>query len=123
MRLTERELARILGDRKIEPKYGNRRTKDFASKREASRYATLWLRQKAGEISGLKTQVKFMLIPAQRSPETGKVIEREVTYTADFVYTEGGRDVVEDSKGFRTQQYVLRRKMMLFFHGIRVREV
>ena len=89
--------------------------------------------EKAGAISDLRTQVKFVLIPAQREPDTvgvrggvkkGKVIEREVDYIADFVYKNSSGDtVVEDTKGFRTKDYVLKRKMMLFFHGIRIVEI
>lgn len=78
--------------------------------------------EQAGMITDLQEQVKFELLPSQRGPD-GKVAERKVTYTADFCYKQNGELVVEDSKGFRTQQYVLRRKMMLWFHGIAVREV
>ena len=61
--------------------------------------------------------MKYELIPKQEG-------ERAVTYTADFVYLDrDGRQVVEDSKGMRTQQYVIRRKLMLWVHGIRVKEV
>jgi hypothetical protein len=77
----------------------------------------LALLQKVGEISDLQEQVKFELIPKQDG-------ERAVTYTADFVYRDkDGKLVVEDSKGFRTQQYIIRRKLMLFRHGIKVQEV
>ena len=77
-------------------------------------------------------QVKYILIPAQREPDTvgarggihkGKLIERECTYVADFVYKENGQTVVEDTKGFRTKDYLLKRKMLLFFHGIKIKEV
>lgn len=79
--------------------------------------------QRAGLISNLQEQVKYTLIPSQRGSD-GKVIERPVTYTADFVYQDAdGNQIVEDSKGFRTQQYIVRRKLMLWVHGIRVIEV
>jgi len=79
--------------------------------------------QRAGLISDLREQVKYVLIPSQRGPD-GKVIERQVTYTADFVYQDkDGNQIVEDAKGFRTQQYILRRKLLLWVHGIRVVEV
>ncbi len=99
----------------------------FDSKREARRYMDLWLMQRAGEISGLQTQVKYELIPKQVHKDGTK--ERAIEYVADFVYEQGGETVVEDSKGFRDTSsaayrlFVMRRKMMLYFHGISVREV
>lgn len=95
----------------------------FDSKKELNRYLELSMLQKAGEISGLRCQVKYVLLPAQRDAETGKVVERECAYVADFVYQKGTETVVEDTKGFRTKDYILKRKMMLWFHGIRIREV
>lgn len=108
-------------------KYNNKKiTVDgqiFDSKKEASRCEELRLLEKAGEIKDLRTQVKFKLIPAQRDEATGKVIERECSYKADFVYEEDGKTVVEDVKGFRTKEYVVKRKLMLWRYGIRIREV
>ena len=106
---------------------------EFASKREARQYRDLVLLLKSGEISDLRMQVKYLLIPAQREPDTigpkggkkpGKLIEHEVSYVADFVYKDkDGNEIVEDTKGFRTKEYILKRKMMLYFHGIRIHEV
>lgn len=109
-------------------KYNNKKiTVDgqiFDSKKEANRYKELLLLEKAGEIKDLRTQVKFKLIPAQRDEATGKVIERECSYKADFVYyEEDGETVVEDVKGFRTKDYIIKRKLMLYQYGIRIREV
>lgn len=114
-------------------KYGNRKVKRdgmvFDSKREADRWNDLKLLEKAGEISDLKRQVKYVLIPKQYSKKEftkegkPKVAEREVSYIADFVYMEGGEVVVEDSKGFRTDDYIIKRKLMLYIHGIQIREV
>lgn len=95
----------------------------FDSKKEANRYQELLLLEKAGVIKNLSRQVKFVLIPSQRD-ESGKVIERECSYKADFVYyEEGGETVVEDVKGFRTKEYIIKRKLMLYQYGIRIREV
>ena len=107
-------------------KFGNRKTeldgKVFDSRKEARRFAELRLMERAGEISGLQTQVPFVLIPAQRD-EKGRVIERAVSYVADFVYNDkAGKLVVEDAKGYRTEVYKLKRKMMLKVHGIRILE-
>ena len=106
-------------------KYGNRKiTKDgitFDSVKEFKRFCELSLLERAGEITDLKRQVRFELIPSQRID--GKVVERPVHYIADFVYQENGQTVVEDTKGFKTKDYILKRKLMLHVHGIRIREV
>lgn len=108
-------------------KYGNKKVtvegKTFDSKREATRYLELLMMQKNGEITGLDTQVPFELLPAQRDPVTNKVVERAVKYVADFVYYKDGEKVVEDTKGYRTPDYILKRKMCLYFMGIRIREI
>lgn len=117
-------------------KYGNRKvTRDgitFDSVKESRRYCELSLLEKAGKVTDLQRQVKFVLIPAQYEPDTigvrggvkrGKLIEREVCYVADFVYAEDGKTVVEDTKGFKTKDYIIKRKLMLHVHGIRIREV
>lgn len=104
----------------------------FHSKREAKRYKELLLLEQAGEILNLQRQVKYVLIPSQREPDTvgarggihkGKVIEKECAYYADFVYQQGNETVVEDTKGMRTTDYVIKRKLMLHVHGIRIREI
>lgn len=81
--------------------------------------------EKAGKIQDLQTQVKFVLIPSQYGIVDGKkkCIERPVHYIADFVYTEGCELVVEDTKGFKTKDYIIKRKMMLQKYGIRIREI
>lgn len=106
-------------------KYHNRKIKDldgqtFDSKREFRRWNDLQLLERAGVIKDLRRQVKFVLIPAQRI--NGKVVERECSYIADFVYEADGKTVVEDCKGFRTDTYKLKRKMMLYKYGIRILE-
>ena len=93
----------------------------FDSKKEANRYAELKLLERSGAIHNLQRQVRYELIPAQK--KDGKTVERACHYIADFVYEEDGKTVVEDVKGFRTKEYVLKRKLMLQVHGIEVREV
>lgn len=123
----------------IKPKYRNKKIlcgeMVFDSKKEFMRYLELKSLEEAGEISELRRQVKYVLIPAQREKETvsprgrkipGKVIEREVAYFADFVYREGDELIVEDVKSPATRkldQYILKRKMLLYFYGIRIREI
>lgn len=106
----------------------------YDSKKEAKRHQELLLLEKAGEIMNLQRQVKFVLIPTQREPDTigpkggihkGKVIEKECAYIADFTYwdVDNGELVVEDTKGFRTKDYIIKRKLMMHVHGIRIREI
>lgn len=105
-------------------KYGAKRVGNHASKREHYRSAQLRLRQRAGLIRDLREQVKYPLIPTQRDSE-GNLLERECYYRADFVYTDvpTGKTVVEDTKGVRTPEYIIKRKLMLHVHGIRIQEV
>lgn len=104
----------------------------FDSQKEYRRFCDLSLLLRAGAITELKRQVEFELIPAQREPDTvgvrggvkqGKVIEYAVKYVADFVYKENGKLVVEDTKGFRTKDYIIKRKLMLWVHKIRIKEI
>ena len=106
-------------------KYGNKRWElagqTFDSQREARRYQELRFMLRMGWITDLQRQVPYELIPSQK--RGGKVVERPVKYVADFVYTQDGETVVEDAKGVRTKEYIIKRKLMLYKYGIRVREV
>lgn len=105
-------------------KYKNRKlTIDgevFDSQKEARRYRELAALQRAGQISDLKRQVRYELIPTQRIGS--KVVEKSCVYIADFVYTENGETVVEDTKGFKTPEYRIKKKLLLYVHGIQIRE-
>ena len=94
----------------------------FDSEREASRWDDLYLLQRAHKIERLQRQVRYRLIPAQKTAE-GKIIEKPCDYIADFTYYQDGQLIVEDAKGRRTPDYIIKRKLMLYVHGIRVREV
>lgn len=103
----------------------------FDSKKEFRRWQELQLLEKAGQITDLRRQVLFELVPASREKPTigprggvrpGKVIEKPVNYIADFVYYKGGERIVEDTKGVRTADYIIKRKLMLYMHGIRISE-
>lgn len=103
----------------------------FDSVREARRYKELKLMQQAGKISDLRLQVPFELVPAQYEhsgevytkgkrkgqPKRGKCIEKAVIYKADFVYTENGRQIVEDAKGMPTKDYIIKRKLFRHLYG------
>lgn len=93
----------------------------FDSVKEYRRFQELALLERAGQVSGLQRQVKFELIPSQRID--GKVVERPCHYIADFVYFKDGQKVVEDTKGFKTKDYIIKRKLMLYVHQIRIKEV
>lgn len=88
----------------------------FDSRHEYNRWCELRLLERAGQITDLKRQVRFELVPKQEG-------ERPVYYVADFVYIRGGHKVVEDAKGFKTPDYIIKRKLMLYVHQIRVNEV
>lgn len=107
-------------------KYGAKATsvdgKRFDSKAEAKRYLQLKAMQQAGEIEGLELQVPFDLIPAL---DVGGRKEKPVRYVADFRYRKGGQVIVEDTKSAptKTKEYTIKRKLMLWLHGIAIREV
>lgn len=124
-------------------KYGNRKVNVngdvFDSRKEYRRWQELKLLERSGKITDLRRQVKYVLIPHQREYSNeiyksgknkgklkpGKLVERECSYIADFVYfdVEKYQLVVEDTKGVRTKDYVIKRKLMLYVHGIRIVEV
>lgn len=122
-------------------KYGNRKTVvdgiTFDSKKETNRFRELQLLERAGKITALQRQVKYVLIPTQREFSNeiykkgahqghfkpGKVLEKECSYIADFAYIQGGAYVVEDTKGVRTEAYKIKRKLMLERYGIQIKEV
>lgn len=112
-------------------KYGSRKVirdgMKFDSVKEYRRFEELSLLEKAGAICHLERQVKFVLIPAQyeerKGTEKRKCIERECAYFADFVYYQNGEMVVEDTKGYKTEAYRIKRKLMLYIHGIKIKEI
>lgn len=126
-RLTEQEYAEILARRaggKIQiadaprmNKYRAIKTEadgiSFHSKREATRYQDLKIMEREGLIGGLILQPKYPL-------EINGI--KIGTYIGDFLYTENGQRVVEDTKGVKTPVYKLKRRLMLALYGIEIRE-
>jgi hypothetical protein len=103
---------------RIPTKYGNRKTeRGFDSVKEQRYYDELVLRERAGEIYDIKWQVPFEIIPKQAG-------ERATVYKADFTFVDVDtqKTVVVDVKGYRTEVYRLKRKLMLLVHGIKVLE-
>lgn len=122
-RITIEQFRRYQKESSGTNKYHAKRVGGHASKKEHNRANQLKLMQRAGVISGLREQVTYQLIPAQRD-NYGKLIERSCCYKADFVYFDDKGDVVvEDTKGVRTKEYIIKRKLMLMVHGIRIKEV
>lgn len=111
------------GTGKKKSKYHAEKRDGYDSKKEYYRAQQLKLWLKAGVISDLREQVVFLLIPSQTNSEG--VEEKPVRYKADFVYIDNatGQTVVEDTKGFRTPEYIIKRKLMLMVHGITIKEI
>lgn len=101
----------------------------FDSKKEYNRWLVLKDMESKGEISELKRQIKFELLPKQIliEPRVKKgrkqKCELPVSYIADFTYKQNGDFIVEDAKGMRTPEYTLKRKLMKFLLDIEVQEV
>lgn len=106
---------------------------EFASKKEGMRYIKLREMMERGEISDLRMQVPFELVPAVLREETihlktkdktvTRMAQRAISYVADFVYEKDGKTIVEDTKGFRTEGYKLKKKMMYALKGIEIQEI
>ena len=127
----------------MKTKYFNKKTTTsdgitHDSSKEAQRWCELKLLQRAGEISNLQRQVEFELIPNQyesqpRFSKTGALlkdkvtlVERKCSYLADFVYTDkNGATIVEDTKSVATQtkDFRIKKKLMLYVHGIKIKIV
>ena len=88
----------------------------FASKKEANRYCQLKLLERAKEITNLQLQVPYTLIPKSK-------YGRAIKYIADFTYiNKEGKEVVEDTKGFKTDVYKLKKRLMAETYGINIKE-
>lgn len=107
---------------------------EFDSKKEGMRWLLLKDMERNGEITGLQRQVPFELLPAIYRDEVvhlktkdkteRRLVQRAVHYVADFVYTDkDGKQVVEDTKGLRLPDYILKKKMMLALLGIEISEI
>ena len=92
----------------------------FDSKREAQRYQELKLLERAGKITDLALQPKFELIP--KYTINGRNV-RKMEYIADFQYTENVKTIIEDAKGFKTKEYLIKKKLFEFKYGIEITEV
>ncbi len=124
----------------MRPKYGNRKIKNaygtYDSQLEWSRFLFLSNREKEGEITNLRRQVEYLLIPSQygteikhlktKDKEVRVLLERSCSYVADFVYERNGKVIVEDckgSKGIITEAAKIKKKLLLWVHGIELRYI
>lgn len=108
-----------------DPVYGT-----FDSAKEFKRFIELKNLEKIGAIKNLSRQIEFVLIEKQelKEPRIGKngrtqKTERAVKYIADFTYWRGDKYIVEDVKGMKTPEYLIKRKLMLSVYGIQIYEV
>ena len=124
----------------MRPKYGNHKIKNaygtYDSQLEYARFIFLSNREKEGEITNLRRQVEYLLIPAQygteikhlktKDKEVRVLLERSCSYIADFVYERNGETIVEDckgSKGIITEAAKIKKKLLLWVHGIELRYI
>ena len=87
----------------------------FDSKKEAKRYTDLKFLERTKQIKNLQLQVPYILIEKSQ-------YGRAIKYVADFVYEENGHQVVEDTKGFRTPVYRLKKRLLAEKYGIEIKE-
>ena len=92
---------------------------EFDSAKEAKRYAKLRDMEMAGKIQHLRLQVPFELVPCF---ECDGVKYRGMRYIADFVYYRNGKQVVEDTKGAKTREYLIKKKLMAYLNHINIEE-
>lgn len=119
-RLNQQIFQEVEKPQKKKSKYSNTKTEVdgivFDSVKEANRYKELRLLLKVGEIGLLKCQVEYELNPGGTY---------SLRYISDFEYiiTATGENIVEDVKGFRTKEYLKKRRLMKKVHGIVIREL
>lgn len=106
-----------------DPDYGK-----FDSKHEHKIFHTLRMRAMAGEVRDLRRQVKFKFGDPEAEryvlTETGKPMVYVADFTLEERTSEGDwRFVVADAKGARTKEYIIKKALMLYFHGIVIREL
>ena len=92
----------------------------FDSKKEAARYSELKILLKAGLIFDLELQPVYEIQPSYK--RQGKTV-RAIKYLADFRYKENGKMVVEDVKGFKTDMYKLKKKLVEYKFDVIIKEL
>ncbi len=92
----------------------------FQSKREARRWQQLRILEAAKQIRNLRRQVPYPIVVVNL--ETGEIVTVS-RYFADFVYEDlTGAEVIEDAKGFKTETYKLKKRLVEAQYGVRIYE-
>lgn len=124
MRISESQYRQFIGNYTKQNKYHNKKVEydgiKFDSTKEKNRYIGLKQLEKLGVIQSLQRQVKYELQPSFKL--NGKTI-RSITYIADFVYIQDGVEVIEDVKGMRTKEYLLKKKLFEYKYQKEIKEI
>lgn len=124
MRISESQYRQLIGNYTKQNKYHNKKVIydgiKFDSKKEKNRYIGLKQLERLGVIQNLQRQVKYELQPSFKL--NGKTI-RSITYIADFVYIQDNKEVIEDVKGIRTKEYLLKKKLFEYKYQKEIKEI
>ena len=124
MRISELQYKQFIGNYTKQNKYHNKKVEydgiKFDSVKEKNRYIGLKQLERLGVIQNLQRQVKYLLQPSFKL--NGKTI-RSITYIADFVYIQDGVEVIEDVKGMRTKEYLLKKKLFEYKYQKEIKEI
>ena len=124
MHISESQYQQLIGNYTKENKYHNKKVEydgiKFDSIKERNRYIGLKQLERLGVIQNLQRQVKYELQPSFKL--NGNTI-RSITYIADFVYTRDGEEIIEDTKGFRTNEYLLKKKLFEYKYKKEIKEI
>ena len=124
MRINESQYRQFIGNYTKQNKYHNKKVIydgiKFDSTKEKNRYIGLKQLEKLGVIQNLQRQVKYELQP---SFKLNKKTIRSITYVADFVYIQDGVEVIEDVKGMRTKEYLLKKKLFEYKYQKEIKEI
>ena len=124
MRISESQYRQFIGNYTKQNKYHNKKVEydgiKFDSQKEKNRYIGLKQLEKLGVIQNLQRQVKYELQP---SFKLNKKTIRSITYVADFVYIQDGVEVIEDVKGMRTKEYLLKKKLFEYKYQKEIKEI
>ena len=124
MRISETQYRQFIGNYTKQNKYHNKKVEydgiKFDSVKEKNRYIGLKQLERLGVIQNLQRQVKYELQPSFKL--NGKTV-RSITYIADFVYIQDGIEIIEDTKGFRTKEYLLKKKLFEYKYQKEIKEI
>lgn len=124
MRISELQYRQFIGNYTKQNKYHNKKVIydgiKFDSVKEKNRYIGLKQLERLGVIQNLQRQVKYELQPSFKL--NGTTI-RSITYIADFVYIQDNKEIIEDVKGMRTKEYLLKKKLFEYKYKKEIKEI